>query len=197
MKRRRRIDTDLIKKCPKYREKATTILYEKHKRIIFNRAKSWSFHRTCKRDICLSFDDLVSIGHEVFLNCIDEWDQARGMFSTFLWASLNKRYFVEMNKNKPNHEEINANTIAIGTNGDSAESMTIFKNKMDGLSSNAQYIINSAINTPLSLVKHAIAETGRACISKRRIQRYLTAEEGWPIIHSWNAFDEIRQSLKK
>lgn len=187
---------ELMQRCPACRKRIINHLFEKHKRIIYNRANSWSRHKACNQNACLSNDDLISIGYEVFTICTNKWNYQKGQFSTFLWKSLDNRYHMETRNHKDHiTKDIDDHPVFVGTNGDSVESETIFRQKLSMLSIDAQYVINSTIHTPMALVRHAISETGNGRITKRRIQRYLTDRMGWSIYDSWQVFDEIRNVL--
>jgi len=184
---------ELIKRCPKCKEKIVNYLFKKYQPLIEKRAYSWSYAKYCRTNICLSYGDLIAIGNEVFLYCIENWDWERGSFCTFLYLSLNSRFHME-------HGYQKIQTVLLPdqaqNNYDNIEQQVEFKMKLESLSSNAKHVVNSALNTPYDLIIQSEKETGKVNICKKRIQRYLMEKENWKISSCQKAFEEIRDVLK-
>lgn len=173
-------------------------LYKDHIQLIKNRAYRWSRPGV----IGSEFQDLFSIGNEVFLNCCTKWDSERGEFKTFLYASLQTTFYDECiakpNCNKyahpaQNNEEIETLYLDVYN----PETYTIFRDRLEKkLSPKAKTIVNTALETPPAMIDHMIEETDYARVSKRRIKRYLCEVEAWTIYAVNKGFREIKQAMR-
>ena len=162
--------------------------YQKYYPMIKNRARSWARPGV----IGLEKEDLESIGNEVFMECCSTFNGST-KFSTWLWKCLNNRFYVECNYKKIHCEDIEP--IQIANKNENIESQVVLKQSLQKLSSDAQFIVNSALNTPIEMINQAKEETGRACICLKRIQRHLIENEGWGVGRCWRGFKEIRKAL--
>ncbi|MFA5583022.1 MAG: sigma factor [Bacteriovoracaceae bacterium] len=184
--------------------------YKKYMPMIKNRAKSWSR----KGVLGIEREDLESLGNEVFVECCNNFDPSKGSkFGTWLWHCLNNRFYTEVvqkhkknngkdkreiRQEEPYHEFTEHDTdynIFSHVNGDGIESQIIFKDTLERLSPDAQYIINSALNTPTEMIEQARKETKAVRINCKRIQRHLVENENWAIYRCRKAFKEIRKAL--
>ena len=167
---------------------------------IRGRANSW--HRSNR--IYPDYDDLISIGNEVFLNCVTEYNpkKANAKFNTFLFASLNSAYYYHC-ITLPNQKRRPPQKPALITDwmveelyspDPSPEQLLLFAEKLKTLSPNATFITDLVLNPPKEFLTHMISETGTARVSKKRIQRYLRDKE-WPYNKIWNKFREIKEAL--
>ena len=185
---------ELMQRCPNCKKRITDYLFNKYKKLICDRAQRWSNSTMSKNNVCLSCSDLISIGHEVFLSCINEWDWKRSCFGTFLYISLNSEY----NNLRKTHLEIKTKNIDdcfFITCGNNTEKQLLLKQRLEALSNNSKTMINSVMETPINLIDHAKRETGKAVISRKRLQRYFTTQKNWRVVDCLNSFKEIKQVL--
>ncbi len=168
-------------------------MYKSYTPLIKARAAHWQKPGR----IGLEYEDLISIGNEVFLSCYDEWNQHQGTFGTFLKSSLNMAFYNEcvVKPNRicytspiNNHQQIES----FASDNHSPESYTIFKNELETLSPAAKKIVNKTLEVSPAMMDHMVEETGNACVSKRRITRYLTEVESWPINQIQTGLKEIK-----
>ena len=176
-------------------EKKLCERYEEFYPMIKNRARSWARPGI----VGLEKEDLESIGNEVFLKCCSAYDPDKCKFSTWLWKCLNNEFYLACNvqKRPPKCEDIDSLPISIGSNGAGIESRVAFKDILQRLSPDAQYIVNSALHTPIELIEQARKETGAVRVCKKRLQRHLVDNEGWGIGRCWRGFKEIEKVLSE
>ena len=173
--------------------KKNEIEYEKYVLLIKKRAKAWA-----RRGVVgLEQEDLESIGAEAFLDCVKNYDPTKSKFSTFLWKHLNFRFNVECNfrKKHPQTEEAEEQ-LSSCPDYNHPESCAQLKDTIQKLSEDARFVVNSALNTPMGMIKQAQKETGAVHICKKRIQRYLIDHCGWGVGRCWRSFAEIRKALQ-
>jgi DNA-directed RNA polymerase specialized sigma subunit len=169
--------------------------YKKYTPLIKSRAYSWSRPGVTG----LEYDELISIGNEVFITAWPRWEEKKSTFGTFLKSALNKRLYHECItlpsrlKNNCPVKDIDMESLSVNYN---PESYTIFRDKMEKcLSPRAKSIVNSALRISPAMIDHMIEETGYARVCKRRISRYLTEVESWQIGQVQKGFAEIKQVM--
>jgi len=184
---------ELMQRCPKCKERIVNHLFKKYQVMIERRAYSWMYAKNCRTNVCLSYEDLIAMGYEVFVNCIKDWKWQRASFSTLLYTALNNKYHMENDYKKIKTSEI---SHEIRSKSYDIEKQVEFKIKLESLSPNAKYVINSVLNTPLDLINQSKKETGRVSICKKRLQRYLIEHKSWSIYSCIKTFEEIKEVLK-
>lgn len=173
-------------------------LYKDHVQMIKDRAYRWQKPGV----IGSEFQDLFSIGNEVFLKCYDKWDCERGEFGTFLYTSLQTAFYDECiarpSCNRHAHPVQNDEEIeALYSDVYNPEMYTIFRDRLEKkLSPKAKRIVNTALKVSPTMVDHMIAETDYARVSKQRIKRYLCEIESWTIYAVNKGFTEIKQAMQ-
>lgn len=182
-------------KC-KCRERIIPYLYTKHEKMIKKLANQWQHHYKCRKDICLDFEGLCSIGNEIFMDCIRAWNWENGSFGTLFYRSLWNGFHDETKIKKPDNDEIDPSFKKF-ENENNIENQIHFKQLMNRLSPQGQFVIQSALHTPLSLIEQSKIEVGCVRINKKRLQRYLVEKENWTIYSCWKTFDEIKEALAK
>lgn len=182
---------ELIHRCPDCKKRIESFLIKKYRGMVYKICNSW-----LKNEL-LEFDDMVSMANQTLLDCVEKYDSDISCFSTYTYHAIKNKLFTEHEKRKELLSKIefveDFEFPYYGIND--VESRVLFKISIEKLSSGSLHIINSVLNTPLSMIDLAKEETGRANICKRRIQRHLVENEGWAIGRCWRKFDEIKQAL--
>ena len=174
--------------------------YTKSVGTIMSRAKSW--HNPSR--LIPDFQDLVSIGHTVFMKCLNEYDPEQGAcFNTFLYSSLNWEFYnacvslPSRLKNSPKailsltdwaKEDMADNSAT------NPEKYSAFKECLENLSDEAKYAVHLLLDTPKDFLDHILKETGAARVTQRRLQRYLK-DQGWGWKEIWATTREIKEAL--
>ena len=157
--------------------------------------KSQAAHWGQPGRIGLEYADLISVGNEVFISCYEQWDATRSTFGTFLKASLKIAFYnecvVKPGRDRYSHPTSENTAEYHSIDNCDPERYTIFKDGLEkGLSPTAKKMINKVLEVSPAMIDHMIEETGNARVSKRRITRYLSEVESWPM-------NVIQQGLKE
>ena len=166
------------------------ITYENYEKLIYKLAHSWESPSVC-------FDDLLSTGNETFVIASQKFNPNNGnKFSTYLYSAVSNAM------NDLATEAISKSQIeteiptGLSTNsGTSPEHMAIFKSWVDGLSSEAQFILDTVWNTPIEIVQWAREESYNPKTTLKLVSRYLR-DLGWTWAIIREGFLEIREQLK-
>jgi hypothetical protein len=175
-------------------------VYKAYTPLLKNRAYQWAR----PGHIGLEYNDFISIGNEVFLYCWDKWEEKRATFGTYFKKCLNNAFQVECRLKTGKKYATPLNTIdddeldAVVQNAHNPESSALFKIKLEQeLSPMAQVIINTALNVPDEMLEHIKEETGLGVVNKRRITRYMTEVENWPIEYIQDGLKEIKECFAR
>jgi len=185
----------LLHECSDCNSIIKEYLFNKCQRLIHSKAHYWKNKGQCRYDICLSYNDLVSIANETFINCLNSWDGRRSSFTTFFWKVLNNDLYGEAIGEYPPIEELKEIDMNIYQGGN-IENQVNFKQVIESLSNDAKFVINSTLNTPIGLIEQSLKETGKVHINKKRIQRFLVEHENWSIYSCRRVFSEIKKALE-
>lgn len=166
--------------------------YKDYEKMIVQRA--WKWKAKTGQDI----EDLIAEGNLVFCNCLQNYNHEKSAFGTFLYNSLQIHYGNLANTSRYQktynpHNSVSFDEERLLPNfypGD-AEEITIFRQLIESLSSDAKEVVKAVFETPLEI----ISEMGVTKITKYALQKYF-ARKGWKIKRIWTAFGEIQKEVK-
>lgn len=137
-----------------------------------------------------TYTEAVSIANEAYVTALHTYDPTKGEFSTHLYYALKgafrTRYepqFVELDMCEP-----------VTTN--SPLSQLLFNEMISTLSTEAQEVVNTVLNTPIELIEL----TREVCctnyhITKNMLRKYLYKHLGWSHPKIDQIINEIKQVL--
>lgn len=156
-------------------------IWHNHKALIHDRAWSWA------RKTGLPRDDFLSVGNEVFVNCVLSYNREKGAFTTFLWKSLENR-FQDLTKREFRYAKLTAEAAAALK----APEKHTFREKLKDLSPSAIWLAQEIFtgDAPLRMLEKQPNLISPAK-TRGRIFQWLR-DQGWSSRKIWATFSELR-----
>lgn len=141
-------------------------------------------------------DELVSAANEEFMRCQPDYDPAfNTKFSSYLYIRI-QGLFKNMERKKNNEaKRLYGFGLPETTDAVTPERRCLFKEIVQGLSSDAREVVKIVFETPLDLINMIGSLDQPRGVTKRQIEKYMK-REGWTFYRIRKIFGEIEKSLK-
>jgi len=146
---------------------------------------AWKVHT---RNPSLDWDELVSEGCVEYLSCMRSYDPKKGAISTYVYHCVRNRLLSYSNKQKDllDHPPLEK-YVDNHESGDNPEAQTIFKDLINNLSKEAQFVCKMIFWMPATLAIPPKLARGKI---RRRLENM-----GWKRSTIQRTFLEIKNSL--
>lgn len=162
-------------------------MYEKHKNLLRKICHQFTNYE-------IEFEDLMSIGNEIYVLALKEFEENRKIkFTTMLYPYVKNAIINEIKKNLRQQNEICVKDINCFSNSFDIEKKVIFVEQIKSLSKEAQEVTQIIFSSPSDVLKNA----GIFCPKKIRGHIYKKLRKrNWPERKIWKIFSEIKEALK-
>lgn len=162
--------------------------YKDYKKLIHRICHSW--HKTTGIDL----QTLESEANVAFAECLHNYNQEKGKFSTLLWCTTESRFknlLKRSHQNRYDGIEVELEDIATYIPGNQ-EANCIFKNAINNLSKEGKEIVSVVLDAPADLI--AMIPKPKLFSSKHQLTKYFRLK-GWKFSTITKAFTEIKKEL--